>query len=153
MKSPYRKWLELTVNDRLEKLGLPKMSAMIGVSRSRTRAVTTAPNAAPTTTATARSTTFPRSRNALKSFTIDASKRSGDTDRFGAGRRTPRSMRRLEHELQREVRADQPDHQDSGDDQRLRPDDVAERAHHHAEHKHGEKRPVGDRGGGEDQVG
>src|SRR5207237_5695398 len=34
----------------------------------RTSAVTTAPNAAPITTATARSTTLPRSRNALKSF-------------------------------------------------------------------------------------
>ena len=56
MKSPYRKWLELMVNDRLEKFGFPKMSAMIGVRRSRTSAVTSAPKAAPMTTATARST-------------------------------------------------------------------------------------------------
>src|SRR5438270_184495 len=38
-----------------------------GVNRSLTNAVTTDPNAAPMTTPTARSTTFPRSTNALKS--------------------------------------------------------------------------------------
>src|SRR5277367_3427640 len=46
------------------------IAATIGVSRSFTSAVTTAPNAAPMTMPTARSTTFPRSRNALKSFAI-----------------------------------------------------------------------------------
>src|SRR6266852_8362572 len=51
-----------------EKSFLPKIAAMIGVIRSATRPVTTAPKAAPMTMPTARSTTFPRSRNALKSF-------------------------------------------------------------------------------------
>src|SRR4051812_22399868 len=55
---------------RLEKSGLPKIAAMIGVIRSATRAATSAPKAAPITTATARSTTLPRSRNALKSLSI-----------------------------------------------------------------------------------
>ena len=41
---------------------------MIGVSRSETRALTTAVNAVPITTATARSTTLPRNRNVLKSL-------------------------------------------------------------------------------------
>src|SRR5215471_10070208 len=39
---------------------------MSGVNRSLTSAVTTAPNAAPMTTATARSRTFPRKMNCLK---------------------------------------------------------------------------------------
>src|SRR5579859_4713380 len=67
MKSPYRKWLEFSVNDSALKFGLPKIRAMIGVIRSRTSAVMTAPKATPITTATARSTTLPRSRNVLKS--------------------------------------------------------------------------------------
>src|SRR5581483_11072345 len=45
------------------------MAAISGVIRSPTKAVTTAPKARPMTTATARSTRFPRRRNALKSFT------------------------------------------------------------------------------------
>jgi hypothetical protein len=40
---------------------------MIGVTMSVTSALTTAVNAAPMTTATARSTTLPRNRNFLKS--------------------------------------------------------------------------------------
>src|SRR5947209_8652812 len=44
------------------------MTAMIGVSRSDTSALTTAVNAVPITTATARSTTLPRNRNFLKSL-------------------------------------------------------------------------------------
>jgi hypothetical protein len=43
---------------------------MIGLMRLSTREVTTAPKAAPTTTATARSTTFPRIRNFLNSLNI-----------------------------------------------------------------------------------
>src|SRR5436309_3553125 len=57
----------------LEKSGFPMIAAMIGVIRSATKAVTTAPNATPITMPTARSTTLPRSRNALNSFTIGAS--------------------------------------------------------------------------------
>src|SRR4051794_18883451 len=46
--------------------------AMSGVMKSATKAVTTAPNAAPMTTPTARSTTLPRSMNSLKSLSIGA---------------------------------------------------------------------------------
>ena len=49
------------------------MAAISGVIKSFTNAVTTAANATPTTTATARSTTFPRRMNFLKSVSIDAS--------------------------------------------------------------------------------
>src|ERR1019366_1634815 len=66
MKLPYLKVLWLTVNVRLLKLGLPKMALMIGVMRSAISAWMTALNATPITTATARSTRFPRSRNFLK---------------------------------------------------------------------------------------
>ena len=51
------------MNFRLPKSELPKIIAMIGVSRSETSALTTAVNAVPITTATARSTTLPRNRN------------------------------------------------------------------------------------------
>src|ERR1700692_3017729 len=70
MNSPYANLLWLIVNDSVEKSGLPMIAATIGVNRSFTRAVTTAPNAAPITIPTARSTTFPRSKNALKSLAI-----------------------------------------------------------------------------------
>src|SRR5258708_7318898 len=43
-------------------------AAMSGVTRALTNAVITSPNAAAMTTATARSTTFPRNRNVLKPF-------------------------------------------------------------------------------------
>src|SRR6266550_8777359 len=43
---------------------------MRGVMRSLTNAVITTPKARPMTTAIARSTTLPRSRNALKPFTV-----------------------------------------------------------------------------------
>ena len=46
-----------------EKSGWPTMAAISGVSRSLTRAVTTPPKAAPMTTATAKSRTFPRKMN------------------------------------------------------------------------------------------
>src|SRR3954451_2404251 len=51
-----------------EKSGLPPIAAISGVTNDATNAVTTAPNAAPITTATASSTTLPRrtkSRNSL----------------------------------------------------------------------------------------
>src|SRR5438552_4261849 len=51
-----------------EKSCVPKIAPITGVIRSATSPVTTAPKAAPMTMPTARSTTFPRSRNALKSF-------------------------------------------------------------------------------------
>lgn len=68
MKSPIRKALPLMVNWTAEKSGWPPIAAMSGVIKSLTRASTIALNAAPITTATARSTTFPRkikSRNSL----------------------------------------------------------------------------------------
>src|ERR671919_2218039 len=43
---------------------------MSGMMRSPTTELTTAPNATPRTTPTARSSTFPRSANALNSFSI-----------------------------------------------------------------------------------
>ena len=53
-------------------------------------AVTTAPNAAPTTTATARSTTFPRMRNALDSWSIRPSlSQNGRGPGFEPGPRCP----------------------------------------------------------------
>src|SRR6476619_1373312 len=58
------------VKVRPAKLGLPKIAAMSGVMMSAISAATTAPNAAPTTTATARSTTFPRRMNCLNSFSM-----------------------------------------------------------------------------------
>ena len=51
-----------------EKPCLPKMAAISGVMKSATNAAITAVNAAPMTTATARSTTLPRSTNFLKSL-------------------------------------------------------------------------------------
>src|SRR5947199_9969267 len=57
------------VKCRSSKLAFPGIER-IGVMRSATSAATTAPHAAPTTTATARSTTFPRRMNARKSFSM-----------------------------------------------------------------------------------
>ena len=64
-KSPIRKALPLTVNTIAEKSGWATTAAMSGVSRSFTNALTTVPNAAPITTATARSMTLPRRTNCL----------------------------------------------------------------------------------------
>ena len=58
----------LMVNAREEKFRLPPIAAISGVMNEATNEVTRAPNAAPMTTATASSTTFPRrmkSRNSL----------------------------------------------------------------------------------------
>ncbi len=68
MKSPISSLLPLRFIEMLEKSGEPTTAAMIGVNRSLTSAVTTAPNAAPITTATARSSTLPRRMNCLKPF-------------------------------------------------------------------------------------
>src|SRR5580704_10381195 len=53
-----------------EKSGLPTNAAIRGVSRSVVSAVTTPPKAAPITTPTAISTTFPRRMNFLKPLSI-----------------------------------------------------------------------------------
>src|SRR5581483_8050610 len=63
MKSPIRNFEPLTVKNQAEKSGRPPKAPISGVIRSLTAAWTTAPNAAPITTATARSTTLPRNRN------------------------------------------------------------------------------------------
>ncbi len=55
------------MNDSVLKSGLPKISAMIGVSRSATSALTTAAKAVPITKATARSTMLPRAKKFLNS--------------------------------------------------------------------------------------
>jgi hypothetical protein len=62
--------LPLIVKESRLKSGSPKIAAMSGVSRFSTNAAMTAPNAAPMTTATARSTTFPRIRKSRNSFRI-----------------------------------------------------------------------------------
>src|SRR5437763_2230339 len=51
------------VNDSARKSGLPPMAAISGVMKLPVNAVTRAPKATPMSTATARSTTLPRSRN------------------------------------------------------------------------------------------
>src|SRR4051812_27434224 len=57
------------VNVRALKFGLPTIAAMICISTSLTSELTTALNATPITTATARSRTFPRMTKSRKSFT------------------------------------------------------------------------------------
>lgn len=69
-KSPYMNLLPLIVNDKLEKSGWPPTAAIRGVTKSFTNALMTPVNAAPITTATAKSTTLPRRINFLKSFSI-----------------------------------------------------------------------------------
>src|ERR1700730_3946109 len=73
MKSPIGNLLPLIVNSIAEKSGFPTMAAMNGVIISLTNAVTTAPNATPITTATARSRTLPRKINCLKPCNIATS--------------------------------------------------------------------------------
>src|SRR5207244_13536821 len=70
MKSPTSSALPLTVTTIAEKSGLPAIAAMSGMTRSFTSAATTAPNAPPITTATARSRTLPRRRNCRKPLNI-----------------------------------------------------------------------------------
>jgi hypothetical protein len=70
MKSPSKNLLPLTSNCIAEKSGLPTMAAISGVIRSFTRAVTMAPNAAPMTTATAKSSTLPRMMNCLNPLIV-----------------------------------------------------------------------------------
>src|SRR5947209_2941014 len=63
----------LTVQTNAEKSGLPTMAAISGVTMLVTNEVTTAPNAAPITTATARSITLPRKMNCLNPVSIGSS--------------------------------------------------------------------------------
>src|SRR5215469_9120329 len=70
MKSPTGKGVLPMLNPSEEKSGLPTTAEINGVSRSFVRAVTTPPNAAPITTPTAISTTFPRRMNFLKPSSI-----------------------------------------------------------------------------------
>src|ERR687885_2089745 len=64
------------VNARFPKFGLPPTAAISGVMRSLTIALTTAVNAVPTTTATARSTRFPRRMKERNSRSINPTLRS-----------------------------------------------------------------------------
>ena len=56
------------MNVRRAKSGLPPIAAISGVTMSATNDATTAPKAAPMTTATARSTTLPRRMNSRNSL-------------------------------------------------------------------------------------
>src|SRR5436309_585648 len=58
----------------------PRSRPIGGMSRSLTKDVTIAPKAAPSTTATARSTTLPRMRNVLNSRSMPASLFLGDQE-------------------------------------------------------------------------
>src|SRR4051812_4794843 len=75
-KCPYLKTEPLIVNFSPAKSGLPPMAAISGVTTSATKAVTTAPNAAPMTTATARSTTLPRRTNSRNCLSMPPRSRS-----------------------------------------------------------------------------
>src|SRR5579864_149567 len=88
MKSPIRNWLLLMVKLIAEKSGLPTSAAMSGVSRSLVKAETTVANAAPTTTPTAMSTTFPRRMNCLNPLSIGASRRPKSSTLRGTGQRS-----------------------------------------------------------------
>ena len=70
VKCPYINSLSFIVKNRPEKSGTFAIAAIKGVSKSATSADTTALNAAPITTPTARSTTFPLNKNCLNSFNI-----------------------------------------------------------------------------------
>src|SRR5215475_638044 len=59
--------------NRSAKLTRPRARPIGGIKMSLTKDVTMAPKAAPMTTATARSTTLPRIKNALKSFSMGVS--------------------------------------------------------------------------------
>lgn len=69
-KCPYINLLPFITNERFEKSGVLAIAPISGVRRSVTSAVTMVPNAAPITTPTAKSTTFPRSKNCLNSFNM-----------------------------------------------------------------------------------
>src|SRR3954454_14056744 len=64
---------------------LPKIAATRGLIRFSTSEVTIAPNAAPMTTATARSRTFPRMMNSLKPLSMWLPPRNGGCTREKVG--------------------------------------------------------------------
>src|SRR3954449_13231262 len=70
MNRPYLKCEPLIVNDSALKFGWAPIAAISGGVKLATNAVTSAPNDAPMTTATARSTRLPRNRKSLKPFTV-----------------------------------------------------------------------------------
>lgn len=70
MKCPYINLLPLSVKISPLKSGTFTIAAISGVRRSDTSAVIIVPNAAPTTTPTAKSTTLPRSKNCLNSLNM-----------------------------------------------------------------------------------
>lgn len=70
IKCPYINLLPFSVNVSPPKSGTFAIAEINGVNKSATSAFTIVPNAAPTTTPTAKSTTFPRSRNCLNSLSI-----------------------------------------------------------------------------------
>lgn len=67
---PYINLLSLRVKKSPEKSGALKIAEISGVIMSATNEFTTAPNAVPITTPTARSTTFPRKMNCLNPCNI-----------------------------------------------------------------------------------
>src|SRR5579872_4384502 len=69
-KSPIGNVVQRTVNLRLKQSGLPTTSAISGVRKPLVSSVTTPPKAAPITTPTAISTTFPRRMNFLNPSSI-----------------------------------------------------------------------------------
>src|SRR4051794_29230992 len=75
-KSPWAKRRPLIVNASPAKFCLPPTAAISGVTMSLTSALTTAVNAVPMTTATARSTRFPRRTKARNSRSIGPTLRS-----------------------------------------------------------------------------
>ena len=66
-KCPYLKTLPLIVKTISLKSGTRAIAAINGVIKSATKADTIVPKDAPTTTPTARSTTFPLNKNCLNS--------------------------------------------------------------------------------------
>src|SRR5262245_24800545 len=76
------------VRRNAEKSGFPPIAATKGVMMLVTKAVTTAPNAAPMTTATARSITFPRIMNCRNPFNILPP--TTEVDHIGTGLRARR---------------------------------------------------------------
>lgn len=70
IKLPYINLLSLILKYKPEKSGVLAIAAIKGVIKSVTKEDTIVPKAAPTTTPTARSTTFPLNKNCLNSFNI-----------------------------------------------------------------------------------
>ena len=100
-KWPYLNFDPLIVNFRPPKSGLPPIAAISGVTSRRRTAATTAPKAAPMTTATARSTTLPRRMNSRNSLIMPCGSDGARTPASvaalastGASRSSPAAKRR-----------------------------------------------------------